>query len=125
VRNGDDFVTSPYEELAARMRACVRRSSARPRLRWGGLELDRMTRSVRIGDAEITLSTRECELLACLIEEQGRVVSRATLRERVWQRTEDRGTNLVEVYLSRLREKLGEHAVVIETVWRAGYRLRR
>ena len=49
---------------------------------------------------------------------------RAKLRERVWQRTEDRGTNLVEVYLSRLREKLGVHADVVETVWRAGYRLR-
>jgi two-component system OmpR family response regulator len=47
------------------------------------------------------------------------------LRERVWQRKEDKGTNLVEVYLSRLRDKLGHHAVVIETVRHVGYRLRR
>jgi two-component system OmpR family response regulator len=55
----------------------------------------------------------------------GRVVTRATLRERVWHRNEDRGTNLVEVHLSRLRDKLGDDATMIETVRRAGYRLRR
>jgi two-component system OmpR family response regulator len=122
----DDFVASPYEasELAARLRACARRIAARSHLRWGSIDLDRVARVVRVADARITLSARESELLACLMEEGGRVVSRAKLRERVWQRKEDRGTNLVEVYLSRLRDKLGEHAVVIETVRHAGYRLR-
>jgi DNA-binding response OmpR family regulator len=122
----DDFVASPYEalELVTRLRACVRRIRARSHLRWGTMDLDRVARVVRIDGAHITLSARESELLACLIEGGGRVVSRAKLRERVWQRKEDRGTNLVEVYLSRLRDKLGEHAVAIETVRHAGYRLR-
>jgi DNA-binding response OmpR family regulator len=123
----DDFMASPYDpsELGTRLRVCARRTASRSHLRWGKMDLDRLARVVRIGDASIALSARECELLACLIEEGGHVVSRARLRERVWQRKEDRGTNLVEVYLSRVRDKLGEHAVVIETVRRAGYRLRR
>lgn len=123
----DDFMPAPYDslELATRIRASVRRITSRSHLRWGSMDLDRVARVVRVDDVRIALSARECELLACLIEEGGRVVSRARLRERVWQRREDRGTNLVEVYLSRLRDKLGAHAIVIETVRRAGYRLRR
>jgi DNA-binding response OmpR family regulator len=123
----DDFVTSPADplELIARLRACVRRASARSRLRWGPLDLDRMGRVLRLYDRSVALTARESELLACLIEGGGRVVSRASLRERVWRRKEDGGSNLVEVHLSRLRDKLGEHSLLIETVRRAGYRLRR
>jgi len=54
----------------------------------------------------------------------GRVVSRAALRDHVWQGREDRGTNLVEVHPSRLRDKLGEDAAIVETVRGAGYRVR-
>jgi DNA-binding response OmpR family regulator len=123
----DDFATVPFDarELVARLRASARRASAHSRLRWGPLELDRVHREVRVGGRSISLTARECGILVCLIEAGGGVVSRATLRERVWQRKEDRGSNLVEVHLSRLREKLGEDASAIETVRRAGYRLRK
>ncbi len=89
------------------------------------LELDRVHRIVRIQGAPRALTARESELLACLIVAGGDVVSRADLRERVWPRIADRGTNLVEVHLSRLRDKLGPQASIVETVRGAGYRLRR
>jgi DNA-binding response OmpR family regulator len=123
----DDFATVPFEarELVTRVRACARRAAAHSRLRWGPLNLDRVHRELVLPNRKIALTARECEILVCLIEAGGFVVSRATLRERVWQRKEDRGSNLVEVHLSRLRDKLGEDAALIETVRRAGYRLRR
>jgi DNA-binding response OmpR family regulator len=122
----DDFVTAPFEvrELVTRIRASARRSVAHSHLRWGPLELDRVRRELRVRGRSVGLTARECELLVSLIEAGGRVLSRAQLRERVWQRKEDRGTNLVEVHLSRLRDKLGDDAGLIETVRRAGYRLR-
>jgi len=124
----DDFVTAPYPplELATRLRACASRAAAAPsRLHWGSMDLDRVSRVLHLPDRTVPLTDRECGLLACLMQAGGSVVSRSTLRERVWHRKEDRGTNLVEVHLSRLREKLGEHATVIETVRNTGYRLRR
>jgi DNA-binding response OmpR family regulator len=122
----DDFVVIPYGhgELLARLRAAIRRVSARSVLRWGPVELDRLRRAVRIHDRSVPLTSRECDLVACLIEAGGQVVTRARLREQVWQQKEDTGTNLVEVHLSRLRDKLGDDATVIQTVRRAGYRLR-
>lgn len=123
----DDFVTLPFEarELATRLRACVRRASVNSRLRWGPLELDRVHRIVRVRGRSIALTSRECELLVCLMEGGDRVVSRANLRARVLQGKADKGSNLVEVHLSRLRDKLGEDATLIETVRRSGYKLRR
>jgi DNA-binding response OmpR family regulator len=123
----DDFAMAPLEgrELVTRVVAAARRAPASARMRWGSLELDRLEREVRLRGRSVALTARECEMLVCLIEARGAVVSRASLRERVWQRKEDRGSNLVEVHLSRLRDKLGEDASMIETVRRAGYRLRR
>jgi two-component system OmpR family response regulator len=123
----DDFVTTPFEvrELVTRIRACARRAEARSRLRWGPLELDRVHRIARVRGRSIALTARECELLVCLIEAGDGVASRAHLRERVLQGKEDKGSNLVEVHLSRLRDKLGEDAAIIETVRRSGYKLRR
>jgi two-component system copper resistance phosphate regulon response regulator CusR len=123
----DDFVTAPFEtrELVARIRACVRRAAAHSRFQWGPLELDRVQRVVRLRGRSVALTARECGLLVCLIEAGGRSVSRADLRARVWPGKRDKGSNLIEVYLSRLRDKLGEDAAMIETVRRAGYRLRR
>lgn len=122
----DDFVTAPFKtrELVARIRAGVRRAAAHSRFQWGPLELDRVQRVVRLRGRSIALTARECGLLVCLIEAGGRAVSREDLRARVWN-NKDKGSNLVEVYLSRLRDKLGEDATVIETVRRAGYRLRK
>jgi DNA-binding response OmpR family regulator len=122
----DDFLVAPVDprELVTRLRGCIRRTAARSRLRWGPLELDRVGRVALSRGRTIALTDRECELLAYLIEAGGQVVARAKLRERLLQRTDDRGSNLVEVHLSRLREKLGEDAAMIETVRGAGYRLR-
>jgi DNA-binding response OmpR family regulator len=123
----DDFVSATADalELAARLRACARRALARSRLTWGPLELDRMHRALRIRGRTIDLTERESDLLACLMEAGGRIVARSRLQQKVWPRTEDRRSNMVEVHLSRLRDKLGTDAAVIETVRRAGYRLRR
>ena len=123
----DDFAMAPVEgrELVTRIVASVRRTATTSRLRWGALELDRVEREVRVGGRAVALTARECEMLVCLMEARGAVVSPATLRERVWQRKDDRRSNLVEVHLSRLRDKLGDDAKMIETVRRAGYRLRR
>jgi DNA-binding response OmpR family regulator len=123
----DDFATAPLEarELVTRLRASARRAAAQSRLRWGPLELDRVQREVRLRGRAVALTARESEILSCLIEAGGGAVSSAALRERVWQRKERGGSNLVEVHLSRLRDKLGDDASVIETVRRAGYRLRR
>jgi DNA-binding response OmpR family regulator len=123
----DDFATAPFEarELVTRVRASARRAAAQTTLRWGTMELDRVQREVRLGGRSVSLTERECDMLVCLIEAAGNVVSRATLRERVWKRKEEGGSNLVEVHLSRLRDKLGDDASVIETVRRAGYRLRK
>ena len=121
----DDFLIAPVGELelAARVRFCRKRRAARPLMRWGLLELDCLRRTVRVRGRSIRLTSRDCELLACLIEADGRAVPRARLLEQVWGRAH-RGTNLVEVHLSRLRDKLGEDAGLIQTVRRAGYRLR-
>lgn len=123
----DDFVTAVYSprELVTRVRAAVQRAAKQSLLRWGPLELDRVHRDLRLRGRRVNLTARECALLACLIEAGGQVVSRASLRERVWPRKEDRGTNLVEVHLSRLRDKLSDDARLVETVRREGYRLRR
>lgn len=123
----DDFLVAPVValELLTRLRSCIRRAAARSRLRWGPLELDRVGRIADIRGKSIALTDRECELLAYLIEAGGQVVSRPWLREQFLRQTEDRGSNLVEVHLSRLREKLGNDAAMIETVRGAGYRLRR
>jgi DNA-binding response OmpR family regulator len=123
----DDFVTAPFEarELATRIRACARRTAAYSSPRWGPLELDRVHRVLLLRGRSIPLTAREWELLVCLIEAGGRVVSRDVLRARMLHGRADKGSNLVEVHLSRLRDKLGGEAALIETVRRSGYRLRR
>jgi DNA-binding response OmpR family regulator len=123
----DDFVTQPFEaiELVARLRSRVLRAAALPRLRWGPMDLDRVHRLLRLRGRDVPLTARECELLVGLMEARGRAVPRAELRDRVLHGREDRGSNIVEVHLSRLRDKLGDDAGIIETVRREGYRLRR
>jgi two-component system OmpR family response regulator len=123
----DDFVTLPSGalELVVRFRAIVRRSSTHTGLRWGGLQLDQVHRILRVRGRSIALTACEWDLLVCLFEAAGRVVSRTTLRERLSRSKGCRGSNLVEVNLSRLRTKLWNDATLIETVRRAGYRLRR
>jgi DNA-binding response OmpR family regulator len=120
----DDFITFPFEpvEFATRLRASIRRLH---RLRCGPIELDRVERKARLRGRSLALTAREFELLARLMEARGQIVSRPALRKQVWRSPEGPRSNLVEVYLSRLRDKLGDDAILIETVRGAGYRVRR
>ena len=121
----DDFLVKPFEveELVARIRALVRRSTGFANLGVGALELDRVGREVKLVGKALALTTREYSLLLDFVHHAEKVVSRTELLARVWGTSFDPGSNLVEVHVSRLRDKLGEHAWMIETVRGAGYRL--
>jgi two-component system OmpR family response regulator len=120
----DDFAAAPIQatEVVARVRVALRRVASR-NLRWGPLEIDRDERTVTLRGRKLALTAREYSLLTCLTEGAGNTVSRSELVHRVWRH--DPGSNMVEVHLSRLRDKLGDDASLIETVRRSGYRLRR
>ncbi|MDI3286822.1 response regulator transcription factor [Polyangium sp. 15x6] len=122
----DDYLVKPFEieELLARIRALVRRSSAFSRLHCGDLEMDRMNRRALLRGSALDLTGREYTLLLHLAHRVDRVVPKSELLAHVWEMKFDPGTNLVEVHVSRLRDKLGAHAWMIETVRGVGYRLR-
>lgn len=121
----DDFLVKPFEveELVARIRALVRRASGFAKLGVGPLELDRVGREVRLDGKALDLTSREYALLLDFVHHAEKVVTRTELLARVWGTSFDPGSNLVEVHVSRLRDKLGDHAWMIETVRGAGYRL--
>ena len=127
---GDDYLVKPFalEELHARLRAVGRRE-ARPRpavLRAGDLEIDPATHRVRRGSAELALSPKEFALLELLARRVGEVVSRADIVEALWDFAFDPRSNVVDVVVSRLREKVDGPSgrSMIDTVRGAGYRLR-
>jgi DNA-binding response OmpR family regulator len=125
----DDYVAKPFHfaELVARVRAHLRRqASADDRaseavLSLSDLSLDPRTRDVRRGDRSIELTAREFELLELLLREQGRVLSKESILDRLWGYAFD--DNLVEVYVGYLRRKLGDPQL-IHTLRGAGYSLR-
>jgi len=121
----DDYLTKPfsYAVLLARLRALLRRG-ARPRpavLEAGELRLDPATRRVWCGGSEVELTAREHALLEFFMRRAGEVVSKLETIEHVWDVNFDGDPNIVEVYVRRLRTKLG--AGTVETVRGAGYRL--
>jgi DNA-binding response OmpR family regulator len=121
----DDYVVKPFSvsELLARVRARLR-SSAQERadvLAVGGLVLNLGTRTAAVDGRIVTLSAREFALLEVLVRNPGQVLSQPQLLDRVWGYDFDGASNVVEVYVSQLRRKLG--AEWIETVRGAGYRL--
>lgn len=126
----DDYLPKPFamSELLARLRSIARRSSqARPAaLTVADLSFDTLTREVRRAGRRVELSSRENLLLECLLRAEGRVVSRRDILSTVWEYDFDPGTNLVDVYVRRLRDKLDrDHAVpLIQTVRGLGYALR-
>jgi len=125
----DDYLTKPFyvEELIARLHAVTRR--ARPDglsiLEIGPLRMDLLSREVHCGDEEIELTQREFALLEYLARSPGRVYTRTMILEQVWSYDFDPSTNIIDVYIRRLRQKLGEHRDRLETVRGVGYRLRR
>ena len=126
----DDYLTKPFSlaELLARLRALARRGSQeRPAvLEAGDLRLDPAAREVRRGDTEITLSAQEFALLETLMRRTGQVLSQAQLLDAAWEVGYERRSNVVEVYVRYLREKIdrpfGRRS--LETVRGVGYRLR-
>lgn len=125
----DDYMVKPFAlaELLARLRALTRRTPPeRPAvLEVGDLALDPATREVRRGDTPVHLTPREFALLEFLMRHAGEVVSRAMLMEHVWDYAFDGDSNVLEVYVRYLREKVDRPfgKASIETVRGIGYRL--
>jgi two-component system OmpR family response regulator len=126
----DDYLTKPFfiEELIARLHVVTRRASGASQslLNVADLTIDLLTREVSRGHRKIELTAREFELLEHLARSPGRVLTRPQICERVWNYDFDPGTNLVEVYIQRLRKKLeaeGEEKL-IETIRGVGYRMK-
>ena len=125
----DDYLSKPFswDELLARVRACLRRSGAGEgtRLACGTITLDCAHRRIVQGSRHVELTIRQCELLEYLIRRQGKEVSRDELARDVWREPLAGLTKVIEVYVSYLRKKLNrlEDAPVIQTIRGVGYRL--
>jgi two-component system OmpR family response regulator len=128
---GDDYLTKPYafSELLARLEVIMKRSggtAVETKLRVHDLEMDLLSRSVHRGKSEIDLQPREFKLLEYLMRNAGHVVTRTMLLEHVWDYHFDPQTNVIDVHVSRLRQKLdkGFDKPLLHTVRGAGYVLR-
>lgn len=124
----DDYLTKPFgmEELAARIRALLRRVEGDEVLRVGDLEVNTATREVRRGERKVDLTVREYELLEFMARNPRRALPRNLLRSRVWDQEFGAETNVVDVYITYLRKKVespGEPRL-IQTVRGVGYALR-
>lgn len=121
----DDYMVKPFalEELLARVRALGRRvMDSAGVLESGGLTLDLVRRTVALPDVPLVeLTGREFALLEYLVRNAGRPVSRTEILQKVWGASFDPGTNVVDVYVRHLRDKLGDHGRKISTVRGVGY----
>jgi two-component system, OmpR family, response regulator len=121
----DDYVAKPFrmEEVLARLRALIRRASgqAAPEFRCGALTLDPRSARVSLDGSPVKLTSHEFRVLSYLMHHRGRVVSQGELAEHIYSENADRDSNTVEVFIGRLRKKLGTG--VIETVRGLGYRI--
>jgi two-component system, OmpR family, response regulator len=123
----DDYVSKPFrmEEVLARLRGLIRRAAgqAAPALRCGAVTVDPRRARVTRDGAEVRLTGHEFRVLSYLMHHHARVVSQSELMEHIYDHDADRDSNTVEVFIARLRRKLG--AEVIETVRGLGYRIKR
>jgi two-component system OmpR family response regulator len=122
----DDYLRKPFrmEELLARLRALIRRASRQvsPALRCGALVLDPRAGKVAVDGAIVRLTSHEFRVLSYLMHHSDRVVSQGELTEHIYAQSFDRDSNTVEVFVARLRRKLGPG--FIETVRGLGYRMK-
>jgi DNA-binding response OmpR family regulator len=124
----DDYLTKPFAitELLARVRALTRRRLNGAHLRYGDIEIDRHRRRVTRAGQPITLTAKEFALLEFLLSRAPEAASRCEIIEHVWDLNFDPETNLVEVYINRLRHKISGngHSKVIHTIHGVGYCLK-
>lgn len=126
---GDDYLVKPFAfaELLARIEVLGRRKNLQSNsdvtsLRTANIEVDLLSRKVRMGDKKVDLQGREFKLLEYLLKHKGQVVTRTMLLEAVWDYNFDPQTNVIDVHISRLRKKLeDEGGKIIKTVRGAGY----
>lgn len=122
----DDYMAKPFrmEELLARLRALIRRASGQinPELRCGSLVLHPRSGKVALEGTEVKLTSHEFRVLSYLMHHKARVVSQSELTEHIYSQDFDRDSNTVEVFIARLRRKLGPS--LIETVRGLGYRMK-
>jgi two-component system OmpR family response regulator len=121
----DDYMAKPFrmEEVLARLRALIRRASgsAAPELRCGSLTVDPRAARVTVGGVPVKLTSHEFRVLSYLMHHHDRVVSQGELTEHIYPQGDDRDSNTVEVFVARLRRKLG--GPFIDTVRGLGYRM--
>ncbi len=125
----DDYLPKPFslDELLARMRALLRRQGATKGtvLEHAGVRMDLLARTVAVDGRPVELTAREFALLELFLQNRGRVLTRTLIGERIWEASYDMETNLIDVYVRRLRQKLGatEERPLIKTVRGTGYQL--
>ena len=126
----DDYLPKPFfvDELVARIHAVASRfnDDSSYHLKHGDLEVDRLNRTVQVGDESVDFTRREYDLLEMLMRSPGKVYSRQQILERVWGYNFDPQTNVVDVYIRRVRKKIDREgaSTLIETLRGVGYRFR-
>jgi DNA-binding response OmpR family regulator len=125
----DDYLPKPFslEELLARIRSLVRRQSTvkHTRLEWSGIQLDLVARTVQVNGQPVDLTSREYALLEVFMQNHGRILPRTLITDKIWESSYDVDTNLLDVYMSRLRAKLegASGKPLFKTVRGVGYQL--
>ncbi|MBT8062538.1 MAG: response regulator transcription factor [Xanthomonadales bacterium] len=125
----DDYLTKPFhpEELKARVAALIRRSAGHssPEVKLGPIQVDLSAQRVLLDDKEIELTTYEYKVLEYLVLHPGEVVTKTTLSEHIYEEDADRDSNVIEVFIGRLRRKIDPQGDLrpIETLRGRGYRL--
>lgn len=123
----DDYMPKPFsfEELLARARSLMRRQgkSKQTVLKYRNVTLDLLGHMAKVGDRQLELTNREYALLEFLMQNQGRVMTRTAIGERIWEARYDMQTNLIDVYIRKLRQQLGDTGdpPLIKTVRGVGY----